>query len=88
MTPISLFYGIVIYMYTDKSRALKVPHIHAVFKEEEVVISLSGEVLDGRLRPEKLKLVEAWLCIHEDDLMANWNVMIAGNELFRIEPLR
>ena len=34
MTPISLFYGIIIYMYTDKSREYKVPHVHAVFKEE------------------------------------------------------
>ncbi len=88
MTPISLFYGIVVYMYTDKSRDVKVPHIHAVFKDEEAVISLEGDVLDGYLRPEKLKLIEAWLCIHEDDLLANWKVMLNGNEVFRIEPLR
>ncbi|MBQ3079257.1 MAG: DUF4160 domain-containing protein [Clostridia bacterium] len=88
MTPISLFYGIVIYMYTDRSRALKVPHIHAVFKDEEVIISLAGEILDGHLRPQKLKLVEAWMCIHEDDLAANWNVLINGSEVFRIDPLR
>lgn len=88
MNPISLFYGIIIYMYTDKSRAVKVPHIHAVFKDEEVVMALTGDVLDGHLQIGKLKLVQAWLCIHEDDLQANWQLMVGGNEVFRIEPLR
>ena len=46
MTPISLFYGIIVYMYTDKSKELKVPHVHAVYKDEEVIIALTGEVLD------------------------------------------
>ena len=46
MTPISLFYGIIIYMYTDKSRDLKVPHIHAVYKDEEIIVALTGEVLE------------------------------------------
>lgn len=88
MTPISLFYGIIIYMYTDKSRDLKVPHIHAVYKEEEVILSLDGVVLDGVLRQEKLLLVQAWLAIHSDDLAANWRVMLNGNDVFRIDPLR
>lgn len=88
MTPISLFYGIIIYMYTDKARAVRVPHIHAVYKQEEAIISLDGDVLDGRLSPGKLRLVLAWLTIHEDDLNANWRVMINGDDVFRIEPLR
>ena len=88
MTPISLFYGIIIYMYTDRSTELKVPHIHAVYKEEEVIIALTGEVLDGHMRPEKLVLVQAWLTIHADDLNANWRLMMNGNEVFRIDPLR
>ena len=88
MTPISLFYGIIIYMYTDKAKAVRVPHIHAVFKEEEAIISLDGDVLDGHLSQGKLRLVLAWLTIHYDDLQANWRVMTNGDEVFRIEPLR
>ena len=88
MTPISLFYGIIIYMYTDKSTEVKVPHIHAVYKEEEVIIALTGEVLDGYMSPNRLILVQAWRTIHFDDLTANWRLMLNGNEVFRIEPLR
>ena len=54
----------------------------------ELVDALTGEVLDGRMNPNKLKLVEAWLCIHLDDLTANWRLMMNGNEVFRIDPLR
>ena len=53
MTPISLFYGIIIYMYTDKAKAVRVPHIHAVFKEEEAIIHWE---LAARLREEKGKV--------------------------------
>ncbi|MBR4429514.1 MAG: DUF4160 domain-containing protein [Clostridia bacterium] len=88
MTPISLFYGIIIYMYTDKSRDLKVPHIHAVYKDEEIIVALTGEVLDGHMHASKSVLVQAWLTIHQDDLNANWHVMMDGNAVFRIEPLR
>lgn len=88
MNPISLFYGIIVYMYTDKATGVKVPHIHAVYKDEEVVMSLAGEVLDGRLQPGKIQLVRAWLVIHEDDLAANWKLMLGGSEVFRIDPLR
>ncbi|MBQ3669690.1 MAG: DUF4160 domain-containing protein [Clostridia bacterium] len=88
MTPISMFYGIIIYMYTDKSTEMKVPHIHAVYKEEEVIISLTGDVLDGFMSPSRLILVQAWRTIHNDDLTANWHLMMNGNEVFRIEPLR
>ena len=88
MTPISLFYGMIIYMYTDKSRDYKVPHIHAAFKEQEAVLALTGEIIDGGLDNDKLALVRAWLIIHFEDLNANWNVLKSGNEVFRIEPLR
>ena len=88
MVPISLFYGIIIYMYTDKSREFKVPHVHAVFKDEEIIIALTGEVLDGHMSLEKQILVKAWLTIHADDLNANWRLMMNGNEVFRIDPLR
>ena len=45
-------------------------------------------MLDGRISPNKLKLIEAWLTIHFDDLTANWRLMMNGNEVFRIDPLR
>jgi hypothetical protein len=35
-----------------------------------------------------MKLVQAWIEIHHDDLMADWKLAIAGQELFKIDPLK
>jgi hypothetical protein len=32
--------------------------------------------------------VQAWMEIHKEDLMVNWKLAIAGEALFKIEPLR
>jgi hypothetical protein len=35
-----------------------------------------------------MKLLEAWMEIHRDDLQANWQLLSDGDEFFKIEPLR
>lgn len=34
-----------------------------------------------------MKLVQAWIEIHKDDLMANWELASQGQTVFQIEPL-
>jgi hypothetical protein len=45
-------------------------------------------VLEGELPTGKLKLIKAWVEIHRDELMANWQLAVAGNEVFKIDPLK
>ncbi|WP_417912575.1 DUF4160 domain-containing protein [Candidatus Electronema sp. TJ] len=47
-----------------------------------------GRILAGSLPKQKMKLVEAWLEIHREDLLANWKLAVAGEPIFRIDPLR
>jgi len=35
-----------------------------------------------------MKLVQAWIEIHREDLMANWQLAVQGKTLFKIDPLR
>lgn len=35
-----------------------------------------------------LECVQAWIEIHKDELLANWELAVAGEELFNIAPLR
>jgi len=35
-----------------------------------------------------MKLVQAWLEIHREDLMADWELAVSGQTPFPIEPLR
>ncbi|WP_318664531.1 DUF4160 domain-containing protein [Treponema sp.] len=36
----------------------------------------------------KKKLVEAWIEIHKEELMANWKLLEEGEQFFKIEPLK
>lgn len=89
MPVISMFYGIIVSMYFVDNRRHHLPHIHARYQNEEVVIGISdGSVLEGKLPPGKLRLVLAWVEIHRDDLLADWELAVSGQPPFKIEPLR
>lgn len=89
MPVISMFYGVIVLMYYFDNKRHRQPHIHVQFAEEEAVVSIpDGNVIEGSIRTNKLKLVQAWIEIHQDELMADWQLAINGQPLFRIEPLR
>jgi len=35
-----------------------------------------------------MKLVQAWIEIHKEELLANWELALNGQEVFKIEPLK
>ncbi len=72
MPVISMFYGLIIRMYYFDNQKHKSPHIHVQYSEQQVVIRIpDGAVLEGELKPQKLKLIHAWIEIHQEDLLAN-----------------
>ncbi len=89
MPVISMFYGVIVLMYYFDNKKHHLPHIHAQYGEEEAVISIpEGSVIEGSLRTAKLKLVQAWIEIHRDELMADWELAVNGQAVFKIEPLK
>jgi hypothetical protein len=89
MPVISMFYGIIVSMYFLDNKRHKLPHIHVKFQDEEAVISISdGTILEGTLPNAKYKLVAAWIEIHRDELVADWELAINGNSIFKIDPLK
>jgi len=89
MPTISMFFGIVIYMYFFDDERHKLPHIHARYQGSQASFSLAdGSVLSGELPISRVRLVQAWIEIHRDDLMANWNLAVRGEAPFPIDPLR
>ncbi len=88
MPTISMFYGILILMFFRDNRRHHLPHIHARYQGDEASIAIEeGAVLDGSLPQKQLKLVEAWIEIHKEELMLNWDLAVQGEEPFRIPPL-
>ena len=47
----------------------------------------SGEVLEGLLPNNNMKLVQAWLEIHRDEIMANGSLALKGFPIERVKPL-
>jgi hypothetical protein len=35
-----------------------------------------------------MKLVQAWIEIHKEDLMADWQLAVVGEPVFKIDPLK
>ena len=58
-------------------------------RSSSAVISIpDGTVLEGTLKSAKLKLVQAWIEIHQEDLMADWRLAVNGQAVFKIDPLK
>jgi len=45
-------------------------------------------LIDGELKSRQIKLAQAWIEIHRDELMADWALAIDGQPLFQIAPLK
>ncbi len=89
MPTISMFYGIIISMYFLDNKQHNVPHIHARYQENEVIVSiLDGSVLDGVFPQNKMKLLQAWIELHKDELAADWELVVKGEQPYKIDPLK
>lgn len=90
MPVLSTFFGIIVRMYQERGGKHNMPHIHAEYSGAEIVVALDGTVLEGEnnFPRNKLKLLEAWMEIHREDLEANWTLLSNGEQFFRIDPLK
>ena len=88
MPTISMFFGILIKMFFVDTEKHHVPHIHAEYQGDSAVYSIpDGELLAGSLPSQKQKLVIAWMEIHKDDLLADWDLAVNGKTPFPIRGL-
>ena len=88
MPVLSAFYGIIVRMYMENGGRHNMPHIHAEYSGDEIVMSLDGTVIEGTFPRGKLKLLEAWVELHREELEANWTLLSNGEQFFRIDPLK
>lgn len=89
MPTISMFYGILVAMYFEDTERHKLPHIHVRYSGQRASVAIEdGQVLAGSIPSKQLKLVQAWVEIHKDELFADWELAAAGEQPFRIAPLQ
>ena len=87
MPEISRFFGIIIYMYFGDHLP---PHFHAVYSEHEAMFSIeTGEVFKGEFPKAQMRLVQAWVELHREELDKNYKTLSIMNEtdFIKIKPL-
>ena len=85
MPSISMFYGIVIYMYrADHSP----PHFHAYYGDNKAVFDLTGDYMEGDMPAKQRRQIKVWAELHEDELRALWKLAENNEDLYRIDPLK
>lgn len=88
MPVISMFYGIIIRMYFLDDQHHSAPHVHARYAEFEASVRIAdAEVLAGELPRKQLRLVQAWIELRRDELLADWELAAAGQMPYKIDPL-
>lgn len=59
------------------------------YQDKKAVFSIiSADLIDGDLPSKQTRMVLAWVEIHKDELLADWNLCQNGEKPFIIEPLK
>ena len=88
MPTLSMFFGIIIRMYYAPKEH-NPPHIHVYYQDFVSVIDIQTyELMEGDLPSKQLRLVLAWIEIHKEELIADWELCQNGEKPFSIEPLK
>jgi hypothetical protein len=83
MPEISRFLGIIICMYYDDHNP---PHFHAKYRNYEITIEIKSGLIKGNFPTRALNAVLEWHKLHQEELMADWELAINDQPLNKIEP--
>ena len=88
MPTICMFYGLIIRIYYAPGEHPP-PHFHVYYGGAEACITMeNARIMQSNLPAKQLKLVSAWAELHKEELLANWSLVMNGEEPFRIQPLQ
>ncbi|MFO7901329.1 MAG: DUF4160 domain-containing protein [Planctomycetota bacterium] len=86
MPEICRFYGIVIAVFFDEHNP---PHFHASYGGDKAAIDIrTMDVLEGELPRRALRMVVEWAGEHQAELLEDWELVRAGRQPNKIEPLK
>ena len=75
-------------MYFFDERQHSAPHIHVEYADFRACFAIPfGGILAGQLPPRQTRLVEQWIELRSEELIADWERAVAGLPLQPIPPL-
>lgn len=63
------------------------PHIHAKYNEYDVSVDFNGNILAGNLPQKQMKLIDAWIVLHQNELIEAWDMYIQHGKIIKIKGL-
>ena len=88
MPTISVFFGIIIRMYFSPGEHPP-PHFHVYYHEYKASVDIrTCEIVQGELPRKQARLALAWAELHQEELLADWERVMKGQEPFKIQPLQ
>jgi len=85
LVQLSWFYGIKISMFYSDHLP---PHFHANYGDYDAIVDIQkAKIINGKLPKKQASLVIAWVYLHQDELMENWQRAYHNKEMFKIDPL-
>ena len=88
MPELSRFFNIIIRMQFSDIGQHNKPHVHIQYAEYNAVVGVDGELISGSIPEKQLRLIQAWMSIHEEELYKAWNDAVRNIPFSKIEPLR
>ena len=57
--------------------------------DSTIVVGIhDGEIIEGHIPSRQLRLIQAWIEIHREELLADWELCQNGEKPFQIESLK
>jgi len=89
MPELRRFYVVIIRMFVEPAERHHMAHFHAYYQEQAGVFGITPvELISGALPQRQQRLVEAWAELHQDELLADWQLLQEGRRPAPIAPLR
>lgn len=86
MPIVSMFYGIIIRLNVNEHNP---PHIHAEYAGYRACFDIkTGKMTVGEMPERQTRFIQVWMDIHQEELLADWQIAQEHAEVFRIEPLK
>jgi hypothetical protein len=64
-------------------------HVHAYYQDFKASFKiLDCEIIEGQIPSRQLRMIQAWIEIHRDELIADWELCQNGEKPFQIDPLK
>jgi len=75
-------------MYYGDPQRHATPHFHAKYGEHQASFMIDPSAwLAGTLPRRQMQIVLGWAAIHSEELMRNWQQILAGETVLKIEGL-